>query len=291
MSSPLARPDIAVIIPCRNGSRYLPACLQSLLVQDLDRSWEVVIVDNGSTDTSAAIARSYAGTLPLRTIEATARANAAYARNAGVASSSADKIVFLDADDQLAPGYLRAIADALEAHELVTSRVDSTRLNSEWVRAAHGPPWQETSVAVFFDFLPAAGVNIGVRRSLFATLGGFEEILWPSEDIAFSWAAQLAGCQLKLVSEAVYWYRYRDTLLGLYRQSRSWGTSNVALFRKFRHHGMPGRSLSQALREWCAILSGVFAASSKEDLAPLVVKLGYSVGRVAGSIRHQALYP
>ena len=200
----------SVVVAIRNAARVLPSLLESLAGQDMANAWEVIAVDNGSDDQSAAVLESFASRVPLRRLQAVARANPSYARNAGARAASGSRLLFVDADDAVAPEYVSAMARALDEHPLVTSRVDSASLNAEWVRDAHGPPWQADGVGVFFGFLPAAGINIGVHRDLFERLGGFPEAFSGSEDVAFSWRAQLAGVPLRFVGDAVYRYRYRD---------------------------------------------------------------------------------
>jgi glycosyltransferase involved in cell wall biosynthesis len=282
---------VSVVVPCRNGARYIADMFDALKKQDFQGPWEVIFVDNGSTDGSGAIAAARAANLDLKLVNANARGSVCYARNAGVRTAAGDKILFLDVDDQIDAHYISAMASALDSHDFVTSRVDSITLNSEWVRAAHGPPWQADGIMVFFDFLPAAGANIGLRRWLYEALGGFDEEFSASEDIALSWKAQLSqAATIHFVPDAVYRYRYRVSLLELYRQSRSWGFSNTLLFRRFREYGMPGRSLKSAAREWAEVVRLLFRARNRTMLAPAVVRLGYCVGRLSGSLRHRVVY-
>lgn len=280
----------SVIIPCRNADRHLGAMLESLAGQELASPWEVVVVDNGSTDGSRAIAERFKNRMNLKIVDASDRYNASYARNAGVSAASADRLLFVDADDEVAPGYLRAMCAALESHDYVASRVDSARLNAEWVRAAHGAPWQVDGVAVFFGFMPATGINVGVRRQLFHRAGGFAEQYPGSQDIAFSWRAQLTGAQIVFVPDAVYRYRHRDSLWGLFRQCVVWGSSNVLLYRSFRQSGMPRRSTTTSIEEWGSVAGGLLRARGKAARAPLVVRLGYCVGRLKGSLRYRVRY-
>jgi glycosyltransferase involved in cell wall biosynthesis len=280
---------LTIVVPCRNVARHLETLLESLMRQEVSESSEILVVDNDSTDETALVARQPRAGPPVRLLSANERRSAAYARNVGARAAFGQKLLFVDADDDVAPGYVAAMAAALCAHQLVTSRVDSTTLNAEWVRAAHGTPWQAEEVATFFDFLPATGVNIGIWRSLFDRLGGFSEELEPSEDIALAWRAQLEGVPLHFVPEALYRYRYRDTLVGLFRQSRRWGTSNVLLYQFFRDAGMPSR-IAKSIPDWLATVAHLLRARTKSDLAAAVVMSGYCVGRLWGSVRHRQLY-
>lgn len=282
---------ISVIIPCRNAGLHFRQLLESLVLQECAEPWEVIVVDNDSTDGSAALAMSFADCLDLKVVSAAEMPNASYARNVGVRAASGDKLLFIDADDAVAPGYIAALSQALHAHDFVTSRVDSATLNPAWVHMAQGPPWQTERVLTFFDFLPAAGINIGIRRALFAAVGGFPEEFSGSQDVAFCWKAQLLlGTHIHFVPEAVYCYRYRDSLGGLYRQSRNWGFSNALLYAQFRAAGMPGRPVRMAIEEWIRVVRQLLKARTREARAPLVVRLGYCVGRLRGSLRYGVVY-
>ncbi len=281
---------ISVIVPCRNAGPHFRPLMESLVSQVVTERAEIIVVDNGSTDGSRAVADNLSGLIPVRVVDAARPANAAHARNVGVTAATGEKLFFVDADDEVAPGYLEAMSGALESHGFVTSRVDSTTLNAEWVRAAHGAPWQADGVDRFFQFMPGTGINIGVRRALFEKVGGFPTEFSGSQDIVFSWLVQLGGTPVHFVPHALYRYRYRATLGGLFRQARNWGKSNVLLYRRFRDAGMPARTLREAAREWRDALTSLAQARSKAELAPIVVRLGYCLGRLIGTLRYRCLY-
>lgn len=95
---------VSVIIPVYNGERFLAAAIESVLGQN-HRPLEVLVVDDGSTDGSAAIARAFG---PPVTCLGQANAGMGGARNSGVNASRGDFIAFLDADDLWAPDKLRS---------------------------------------------------------------------------------------------------------------------------------------------------------------------------------------
>jgi glycosyltransferase involved in cell wall biosynthesis len=290
MKHPGSPIEVSVVIPCRDCARYLARQLDALAQQDYEGSWEVIVVDNGSTDGSRVVAESFRGPLNLRVVNAPDRTGAAYARNVGARASSGGKLLFVDADDEVAPGYLTALSDALDTSDFVASRVDSQSLNPDWIRAAHAP-WQDVGIADWFGFLPCTSVNIGVSRSMFEAVGGWPEEYPASEDIAFAWRLQLGGASLHFVPEAIYRCRYRDSLAGLYRQTRRWGVSSSLLYREFKAAGMRRRPLAAAVREWLEILAALPKARSKAELAPLVVRLGDCLGRLKGGVRYRVLFP
>jgi glycosyltransferase involved in cell wall biosynthesis len=280
---------ISVVLPFRNAAPWIAQQLDALVAQNYGGHWEVVAVDNASADESRAIAERFRGRIEIKIVDAAEKANLSYARNLGARAATGDKLIFLDADDEVAPGYLAAIAAAFEAHDFLTPRLESSSLNPGWARLAHGSP-HDTELHDFAGFMPFAGGGIAVSRSVFESVKGFNEELAGAEDIAFSWDVQLAGTPLHFVSEAVLRYRHRDSLLGLYRQTRAWGCALPRLYRQYRPLGMPGRPLAAVLHEWAGILRDTGRVRTKADLAPLFVRLGYCVGQLKGSLRHRVLY-
>lgn len=286
-----ASPIASVIVPFRNAAPCIRELLQALVAQNGSTRFEVVAVDNGSTDDSANIVSQFATALDLKVVNAADRRGPAYARNVGVRHAQTDKLLFVDADDLVDGTYVDTLAKALDHHALVTSRVDTETLNPPRVVAAHGGLWQTHGVSTFFDFLPAAGANIGVRRQLFETVGGFRESLSGSEDIAFSWDAQLSGgTQIIFVRDAVYHYRYRRDLWGLFRQAQNWGRDHVRLYEAFRRRGMPARHWRQGARDWVTASWRGVGARSWESRARAAVLLGYCIGRLHGTVRYGVWY-
>lgn len=285
--------DVSVVLPFRNAAGTIGDQLEALASQDFDGIWEVIAVDNCSEDESRTIAESYSGRLELRVVEARDRLGGGYAGNVGAGHASAEKVLFVDADDEVAPGYLSAMAAALDRHDFVTAAYDLESLNPPWVRSAHGPDWHDRdgSLPDQFGVLPNPGASIGITRAIFESVGGFPGDLPRMYDIAMAWEVQFAGTKLHCVPEAVYRYRYRDSLLDLFRQGLAGSTCAPLLYTRYRSVGMPRRSVGQMLRSWARLALDLSRARSKEDLAPLVLQLGRQLGRLRGSIRYRVFFP
>ncbi|MCX4676840.1 CDP-glycerol:glycerophosphate glycerophosphotransferase [Streptomyces sp. NBC_01433] len=134
---------LTVVVPVRRSQGYLRAALDSVLGQVVtrERAWELIVVDDGSVDGSAAIAAEYARRDPrVRVLtmaataghrgseagaEAGALSGAGAARNAGAVEARGDYLLFLDADDLLLPGALEAMADRLTKDRLSTDGVSA----------------------------------------------------------------------------------------------------------------------------------------------------------------------
>ena len=108
-------PRFSIVIPSYGNARYLPACLDSIRLQDCS-DWEAVVVIDASPDNSLEIAREYAGN-DERFVVVNKLVNEGrhLARKTGVEVASGDFILFLDADDELLPGTLSSLSDVVES--------------------------------------------------------------------------------------------------------------------------------------------------------------------------------
>lgn len=98
-------PRVSVIVPVYNVSRLLSRCVESLLRQDMD-DWELILVDDGSSDGSGEICDHYAARDRRIVVRHKANEGVSVARNTGMAIARAEWVCFVDSDDWVEPGYL-----------------------------------------------------------------------------------------------------------------------------------------------------------------------------------------
>lgn len=109
---------ISIIIPVYNAEEYLDRCLHSVLDQDFT-SFEVILVDDGSTDASALICDRYSSTDPRFVTLHQPNAGVSAARNAGINMAQGEYVMFLDADDALLPYALENMMDCIGEEDVV----------------------------------------------------------------------------------------------------------------------------------------------------------------------------
>lgn len=288
------RPLVSVIMPVRNAAAILPLQLEALSRQTYGGSWELLVVDNGSTDESAAVARLWSDRIPmLRVISAAERAGINYARNAGAHAARAEFLLFCDADDEVDDNWLKAMVEAAEECDLVGGRLDDNSLNNADVRTWRGElPTERLPTAL--GFLPyAVGANCGLRADILRELGGFDERhAVGGEDVELFWRAQLASYRLCFVPTAIVHYRYREDLATLARQFYRYGRAEPQLYRTFARWGVQRSSVRQALRNWAWILRHVpdfFGDSRRKGI--WIRKASYRFGRLVGSFTFRTFYP
>jgi glycosyltransferase involved in cell wall biosynthesis len=288
----MTTPTLGVIIPCKNEAELLPVQLAALASQDFDRPWELVVVDNGSTDDTADVARGFADRIAnLRVIEAPRGGGMAAPRNAGVRAVRASRLVFLDADDQVAPNYLSVIDAALDRHAFVAARLDVEKLNPGWIARTRTVE-QTTGLGSVGDFLPwAQGGSIACRREVYDAAGGFNEGIPSGDDIEFCWEAQLAGIPLIYLPDAVVHYRFRSEPMALFRQGRRFGRSAVLRYVRFRERGLHRSSPVEVASLWASAAARSLLVFSPLQRARAALKFGLCLGRLEASIHHRVLHP
>ncbi len=279
---------LSIVIPCYNAAATLGEQLEALARQNWSGAWEVIVADNGSTDDSLAIAARYAGRLPLRIVDASARRGAGFAYAAGAAAATGDALLFCDADDVVGEGWLAAMAAALAVHDFVAAACDMEKLNEPWVRATRANT-QKTGLQQYHypPFLPhAGGSTLGVKRALFEAIGGFDQSL-QHLDTDLCWRLQLAGVRLHFVPEAVVHVRLRTSLRAIFRQALVWGEGNVALYRKYRPLGMPPLGRWAWIPGWWALIRGLALWRTRGGRARWLWQFGWRLGRLRGSLRYR----
>ncbi len=201
--------EASVVVPARNAETTLPRTLDALARQDFAGAYEVLVVDDGSTDRTAEISSS-AG--PVRTLSQDPL-GPAVARNTGVAEATGPALAFCDADVFPTPGWLSAGVGALARADLVQGHVLPDP-------DAHLGPYDRT-LWITHEAGLYETANLFVTRETFDRTGGFEEWIRPSagkamfEDVWFGWRARRLGartafCETALAHHAVFARGWRD---------------------------------------------------------------------------------
>lgn len=124
-------PELSVIIPVYNGEGTLAEQLRALRDQSASFAWEVLVCDNGSTDGTVDLVRSWqTDWAELRIIDASAKRGPSFARNTGAGAAAAPFLAFCDADDVAGDGWVVSMHAALTNHPFVAGSLDGDRLNA-----------------------------------------------------------------------------------------------------------------------------------------------------------------
>jgi GT2 family glycosyltransferase len=281
---------LSVVIPCRNGAETLSGQLEALAAQRWTGAWEVVLSDNGSTDESVAIAERYRERLPsLQIVDASDRLGRAHAVNAGARAAKGEALAFCDVDDEVAPGWVAAMGEALAIHDFVACRMEFTKLNLPQVVRTR-PQSDGVQAFTYPPFLPhAGGGTLGVRRAVHDAVGGFDEEQRFLADTDYCWRVQLAGYPLTFVPDAVVHIRLRPTVKGMFRQARGWGEYDVLLYKRYLSRGMPRLSWKSGALAWRNLLFSLPRIKDERRRLDWIWTFGWRLGRLQGSIKYHVL--
>lgn len=288
----LAAPYVSVVMPVRNGEPWLDEQLAALAEQRYRGEWEVLVVDNGSTDRTVEIAESWRDRVPLRIVPAHERPGINVARNAGVELSKGELLLFCDADDVVSPCWVERMSTQALTCDVVAGRLDEDTLNRSRGRARR-PHLASDDLHVALEFLPfAPGANFGVWRDVLDEIGTFDErYMCGNDDVEFSYRAQLNGFRIGFAADAVVQYRHRSGRRALFRQFRGYGMAEPMLFAQYRQFGMPRPTPRRVIGRWVRLVRTSPAVFRDPVRCGLwVVEFGYSVGRVEGSVRNRVAY-
>jgi len=172
-------PAVSIVLATYNQAPWLDGAIASVRQQTLT-DWELVVVDDGSTDDTAAVIARHVDDARIRSLTGP-RAERAAARNRGIAASSGDLVAFLDADDRWRPEKLARQTDALAA----APGAGFCYTIARFIDAADAPlPVRKPPHAIAGDLFPALMrgnliilASVVARRSCIAEAGGFDETL------------------------------------------------------------------------------------------------------------------
>lgn len=178
---PDGAPLVSIVMPVRNRGSVITTAIQSVQAQSF-AAWELIVIDDGSTDDTAAVVRSLAETDQRIKLVTQDWKGASVARNTGLAAASGEFITFLDSDDQWTPDYLRVSLATLHRHnaDAVYLAVEITRNEGVSYRAFAG------GLRELLDQNFITMSTLTVRRSLVEKIGGFDPQIrrWIDYDFA-----------------------------------------------------------------------------------------------------------
>lgn len=274
---------LSIVIPCYNAARTLALQLEALSNQRWSEPWEIVLVDNRSTDNSRQIAEDYRDKLPnLRIVDASKRSGAAFATNVGIKAASGECLALCDADDEVGDGWVAAMGEALARHDFVACRIDTSRLNPPWLRGHE----QEYGLQTIWypPWLPhAGGGTMGFTRSMFNAVGGFDDHMRHLQDTEFCFRAQMQGYTIHFVLDAVVHVRRRSSLMEHYRQSRNYAEYNVILAKRYWRRGVSSRRFyARFIGDWLCLLRRPMHLRTRVGRYSWVWRYGQQIGRLKG---------
>lgn len=236
-------PRVSVVIPAFNRERFLASAVDSVLAQTL-RDWELVIVDDGSSDGTLRIAREYAANHERITAVHQPNGGVAAARNRGLAATDprSEYVTFLDSDDLWLDNALEVLVAALDAHPTAVAAHALSRSIDESGTVIEGDDLEEqlrarvgyhdgqvtptaldapTTFAemIHHNWVSTPGAQL-TRRSAIDRIGLFDPVTDPADDWDFALRLTRVGDLVMVDRTVLLWRRHPNTLTNTSERTR-----------------------------------------------------------------------
>jgi GT2 family glycosyltransferase len=279
--------SLSVVVPVLNGEDTIRDCLASLLATDYPAERrEIVVVDNGSTDRTEEIVRSF----PVRYVTEPQR-GLSHARNRGIAESSGDVVAFIDCDCFASTGWLSELVAGFDEEgvaavtgEVVAYPPTSPAERYMAIRKPRYSQWTSNGIRPWFQL-----GNAALRREVFDRVGLFDpRFARACENIDFSWRFFMEGFELRRRPTAVILHRHRMTAKSLFRQYHGYGHDQALLCRKYgelqwgwKHEVGAWRDLGRSVFDVARASDGDRSYASYDVLLKLAQRTGFLRGLAA----------
>jgi glycosyltransferase involved in cell wall biosynthesis len=226
---------VSVVVPAYNRERFVGATIESVVDQTFD-DWELIVFDDGSTDGTLEVARSYAERDQRIAVARGSNGGVATARNRGFAltAPTAQYVAFLDSDDLWEPDALQALVEMLDAHPEYVGAHGLARCVDHEGRFVVGDDLEGQlrsrrgfrdgqliqldrdepttfSAFVYFNWVVTPGTQL-IRREIVADLGGFDPVTDPADDADLIVRLSRHGDLGYIDRPVLRWRRHPETL-------------------------------------------------------------------------------
>jgi GT2 family glycosyltransferase len=225
-------PFVSVIVCSYNGGPTLASCLDSLGKLNYPE-YEVILVDDGSTDDTSYIAAQF----PWVRYIPQSNQGLSHARNTGAAAAKGEVFAYTDSDCMVDPDWLYYLIGTLVSGDYAgVGGPNVTPPAKNWIQAcvagAPGGPSHVLLTDVVAEHIP--GCNMAFYRWAFEGVGGFDtEYCKAGDDVDFCWRIQQAGWVVAFSPTAIVWHYRRFTLRAFFKQQNGYGEAESLL--RFKH--------------------------------------------------------
>lgn len=225
-------PRMSVVVCSYNGSATIRDCMEGLLKLDYP-DFEVIVVNDGSTDRTAQIVAEY----PQFRLISTKNQGLSAARNTGIRAAAGEIVAFIDDDAYPDPHWLRYLAYAYQtsSHAGIGGPniiPESDGPIAQCVANAPGGPVHVLTTDEIAEHIP--GCNMSFRRDVLLEIGGFDPLYRTAgDDVDLCWRVQNTGRTIGFHPSAMVWHHRRNSVKAYWRQQKGYGRAEALLERKW----------------------------------------------------------
>ncbi|MBI5442458.1 MAG: glycosyltransferase [Deltaproteobacteria bacterium] len=267
--APSAIPRLSVVVPAYNARATLGSCLEGLLAQSAPReSYEIIVVDDGSSDGTGEVARSF----PVRYLRQDNRGPAA-ARNLGAREARGEIVLFTDSDCTPDAGWLERMVAPLDDPRVVAVKGSyKTRqgsLAARFAQAEFEDRYDLLGMSTSIDMIDT--YSAAFRREVFVAMGGFDESfpVANNEDTDLSYRLSRAGHRLVFARDAFVYHRHPDTFRK-YLRTKFWrGYWRMVVYRRYPDKALKDTYTPVSLKLQTLAMAASFPALVLAPVVPL----------------------
>lgn len=266
-------PRVSVVVPTYNHADILPACLDAILQQDCSCDYEVIVVDDGSSDSTAAVVSDYASRDKRVHYLRQINRGPAAARNKGAQTARGEILVFTDDDCIADPTWLREMIRPFDDnHEIVAVkgayRTRQQSVMALFAQAEFESRYRKLAKLKYIDFVDT--YSAAFKRNVFLEMRGFDTSFPKAnnEDVEFSYRMDAAGHKMVFNLAAIVYHRHPATLQAYLKTKFGRAYWRMVVYRAFPHKMQSDTYTPQTLKFQillALILMGVAAASVFHD--------------------------
>jgi len=268
--------EYSVIVPAFNAADTLPCCLAALGQQSVDRAGvEVIVVDDGSSDLTAAVA-GQAGAKVFRV----PHAGPATARNVGARAAQGSLLLFTDADCEPAADWIERMACAFDDPSVIGAkgvyRSRQTSVIARFVQQEYQDKYDRMTGQPSIDFVDT--YSAGYRREAFLRSGGFDTAYTTAsvEDQELSFRLAAEGHRLVFAPDAIVYHRHDATPGDYLRRKVGIGYWKALLLRRHPQKATRDSHTPQVIKMQMGLLAVALALTLAAIVAPQIVLLAAS---------------
>jgi len=254
-------PRVSVVVCSYNGARTIRDCLAGLSRLEYP-NYEVIVVDDGSTDGTGSIAAQY----PCRVIR-TENRGLGSARNTGLKEATGEIVAYLDDDAWPDPHWLTYLVETFQTTDYAgvggpNIPPPDDGLIAGCVANAPGGPVHVLIADQVAEHIP--GCNMAFRISSLQAIGGFDpQFLTAGDDVDVCWRLQEKGWTLGFNPAAMVWHHRRNSVRAYWRQQKGYGKAEALLERKWPEKYEPAGSITWGGRIYCKALARALPIRSR----------------------------
>ena len=267
----------SVVVPAYQSERVLPHCLAALLRQSIDQTqYEIIVVDDGSTDRSAEVAEQMLRQTAARVIRATHH-GPAQARNLGAQAAQARLILFTDADCAPAPDWIAQMASAFDDPSISGAkgayRTHQRSLVARFVQQEYQDKYDRLLAQPAIDFVDTYAA--AYRREIFLASGGFDPVFTTSsvEDQELSFRLARQGHRLVFVPDAIVYHQHNASWRGYLRRKFGIGYWKVLLLARHPEKAVRDSHTPQIVKVQIILLAFALPVTGSAVFWPIGLKI------------------